>query len=72
MPFYDNAGKFSEGLAYIEKNFKYGFINKDNQIVIEPKYDYTLSFKKGLALVWERGKAKYINKQGNVIWVFED
>ncbi|EAJ4643563.1 WG repeat-containing protein, partial [Campylobacter coli] len=36
---FDNLGVFSEGLAGVGLNGKYGFIDKSGKIVIEPKFD---------------------------------
>ncbi|EOA6136260.1 WG repeat-containing protein, partial [Campylobacter coli] len=33
------VGNFSEGLAGVELNGKWGFIDKSGKIVIEPKFD---------------------------------
>ncbi|EIQ8871589.1 WG repeat-containing protein, partial [Campylobacter coli] len=38
-PKFDGVGNFSEGLARVELNGKYGFIDKSGKIVIEPKFD---------------------------------
>ena len=44
------AGKFADGLARFEVKKKRGFINKNNEVVIEPKYDSASDFYKGYAI----------------------
>ncbi len=46
--------RFSEGLAAVKKNGKYGYINKRGQFVIKPKYVLATPFKNGMAQVVER------------------
>ncbi|EII8968940.1 WG repeat-containing protein, partial [Campylobacter coli] len=36
---FDSIWDFSEGLAKVELNRKYGFMDKNGKIVIEPKFD---------------------------------
>mgnify|MGYP004549795971 CR=1 FL=1 len=42
---------FYEHLAIIEDDEKYGFINENGVIVIEPQYDYACNFKHGFAAI---------------------
>ncbi len=37
--------------VYTPEGYKYGYINRDGKIVIEPKYDYAKDFSEGLAFV---------------------
>ena len=62
---YDFAGDFSEGLAEVKLNGKYGFIDKTGKEIIPIKFDYTSGFKNGRAGVKLEGKWGYIDKQGN-------
>lgn len=64
---YDNAGDFSEGLAWVVKNGKAGFIDKTGEIVIPCQYDGSLSFFEGLAGVQKDGKWGFINKAGETV-----
>ena len=65
---YDNAGDyFSEGLAVVELNGKYGFIDKSGKVVIPIKYDDAWSFSEGLAEVSLNWKYGFIDKSGKVI-----
>ena len=42
---------FSEGLACIKVNDKYGYIDKTGKFVIEPQFDFAQNFSDGLALI---------------------
>ncbi|MCW9030119.1 MAG: WG repeat-containing protein [Gammaproteobacteria bacterium] len=72
---------FKEGLARTVKNNKFGFINKQLTVVIEPQYDFAFPFNNGISIVCvdcffkpdgehktvEGGKWGQIDKQGNVV-----
>lgn len=62
---------FSEGLAAISKNDKYGFIDTKGKVLIEPKYDWASSFSNGLAVVSAEGLYGAIDKQGKTVIPFE-
>ena len=64
---YDWAGEFSEGLAQVIINGKYGHIDKNGAIVVPAKYDNAGFFKNGLALVQIKGRWGYIDKTGNLV-----
>lgn len=67
---------FSDGLAYIELNNKWGFIDKTGKVVIKPRFIRNfdgsifedMKFKNGLARVKEKGKYGYIDKTGKFVW----
>lgn len=62
---YDDARDFSDGLAAVQKDSRWGFLSKlTRKIAIEPTFEHAESFKNGLALVQENGKYGYINKSG--------
>jgi hypothetical protein len=61
---YDDAESFSEGLARVKKNGKWGFIDKTGKVVIPFEYDWVYSFSEGLAEVEKNGEYFGINKQG--------
>jgi hypothetical protein len=45
--------KYNNNILYsIKRNNKYGFINDDGNIVIEPKYDYIGNFSNGVCAVY--------------------
>jgi hypothetical protein len=77
-PKYIDIMAFSEGLAaFLTEDGKWGFLNRDLEIAIEPKYTnvnffkpdpYRNAFNEGLANVeTEPGKWDYIDKTGQII-----
>ena len=64
---YDDANNFSEGLARVKLNGKYGYIDKQGTEVIPLKYDYANNFSEGLALVGLADKYGFIDKQGTEV-----
>lgn len=81
---YSHANSFHDGLALVvcredtedEKNWRKGYINKEEKNVIPCEYARAHSFKEGIAAVAihnESGKLKwgYINTKGEVIIPFE-
>lgn len=61
---YDSARDFEEGLAAVQQNDKWGFIDRTGKIVIAPQYDDAFGFSEGLANVQQNGEFFSINKQG--------
>ncbi|WP_083631302.1 TonB family protein [Labilibacter marinus] len=64
---FNYAEPFSEGLALVEKDLKFGFIDKTGKLVIPFKFTDAGSFKKGITYAAVNGKYGYINKQGEFI-----
>ena len=61
-------GQMSEGLASIEKNGIYGFVDDKGYIVISPKYQKVLrDYDKGQAIVEDSGKDIVIDRIGNFV-----
>lgn len=48
---YDDAGNFSEGLAWVRKNGKYGYVDIQGKLVIDTLFTYASDFKCDLAYV---------------------
>ena len=70
---FDNVLSFSEGLAAVEINEKFGFIDRSGKLVIAANYEvgYFPRFSEGLVWVKFNGKYGAINKEGAVIIPFE-
>lgn len=76
-PIYDGLGpdtRFSNGLAAVGLNGKYGYIDKDGGVAIDFEYDLAYDFSEGRAKVVKDGKTGYIDKEGRVIipLIYED
>lgn len=64
----DVIGSYSQGLAYISKYDKFGFIDKSQKIAIPLIYDQVTNFgADGLAAVSANGRWGHINTQGEVV-----
>ncbi len=61
-----NSG-YSEDLAPVSVNGKYGFINTNGEVVINFQYDFAEAFSDGLALVKKDGKYGFIDKEGKSV-----
>ncbi len=67
-PKYSYVSNFSEGLARVKINGRWGYIDTTGKLVIEPKFDDAQDFSEGMARVWIVGKNwGYIDKTGKVI-----
>jgi len=64
---YDSAEPFSEGLAVVEKNGKFGYINTLGEVVIPLRYISAESFYEGRASVETPSDYLTIDKVGKVI-----
>ena len=65
---YEYVGEYSDGLAMVMLNYKYGFIDKSGTEVIPCKYDGGESFKNGRAHVYLNGINGYVNMSGVETW----
>jgi tetratricopeptide (TPR) repeat protein len=65
----DRKSEFVNGLAVFENtdSNKYGFIDEDNNIVIEAQYDYAQQFDGQFADVQNNGRSGIINKENKII-----
>ncbi|MDX1638881.1 MAG: WG repeat-containing protein [Balneolaceae bacterium] len=69
-PKYNWVQPFSEDLAAVSLDWKWGYIDRDEHFVIDPRYAAAGDFHGGRALVMERpatGKIKIINRAGTLI-----
>ena len=64
---YDYVAEYSEGLAWVRLNGKYGFIDKSGTEVIPCKYDNAVPFNEGLASVELNGKFGFVDKSGSLV-----
>jgi hypothetical protein len=63
------VGDFSEGLASVLVDGKWGYIDKTGQIEIEPQFKTAIKFGGGLALVEIDDKNwGYIDRKGIFVW----
>lgn len=65
---YQDARRFSEGLAAVQKDGHWGYINKNGETVIPFQYMNPYPFHEGLAFVFFNGKYSVIDKNGNVVF----
>lgn len=73
-------GDFSDGLAAFERDGKWGYLNDDFEVAIEPTYDEAMQFASGLAAVRVDDQWGFINKDGETaieprfeeVWSFTD
>jgi hypothetical protein len=66
-PKFDEAYRFSEGLALVKVEGKYGFINPKGEMVIQPIYDRAWDFHEGLSTVSVNSKLGFIDKTGKIV-----
>lgn len=58
-PQYDDIRHFSDGLAAVKKNGKWGYIDTENQVVVPFQYDMAYSFNEGHAIVYKKAASGY-------------
>ena len=68
---YDRQGIYYEGMARVEKNKKYGYIDENKKEIIPVIYDYGADFKEEMAGVKKDGKYGFLNKQGILVIPFQ-
>lgn len=65
---FDFAKSFSEGLAGVKKDGKWGFINTKGELIIPYQFDdFVHSFNEGLAIVKNNDKCGFINTKGELV-----
>ena len=64
---YDAGRNFSEGLALVNLNGNWGYVDKIGRVVIPFKYDKAYDFSNGLARVYLNGKWGCIDKTGREV-----
>jgi len=66
-PRFENAYKFSEGLAGVKIGNKWGFIDSTGEMLIPPQFDETCEFSEGLAKVKMGIYWGYCDQKGKII-----
>jgi len=64
---YDEISSFNDDMAAVNKNLKWGFINKKGEETVPAKYDEVNDFSEGMALVKIGIKYGYVNKTGTEV-----
>lgn len=59
--------EYSEGLAAIKIDDKWGYIDTQGRVVIDPDFEQADNFEEGLAIVRKDGKYRVIDRTGNFI-----
>lgn len=74
LAMYDALSSFSEGLARVRIDDKYGFIDKDSKQAISLIWDYAGSFSDGLAVYSMGSKFGFIDKKGEpkIVAMYDD
>jgi len=69
--YYEGARNFSEGLAAVQMNGLWGYIDTQGDVAIQPTYQSAYSFQNGVAVVTnEENEVALLNKQGDVVEPF--
>ncbi len=68
---YQDGKDFSEGLAAVKRDGKWGFIDKTGSVSIDVVYDYATQFSGGLAGVCKDGLYGFIDSKGNEVIPFK-
>ena len=63
-PKFDRIYDFSEGVACVEIDGKWGYVNKEGRFAIEPKFNWVYNFSEGLAKIKIDCKWGYIDREG--------
>lgn len=72
-PEFDEALRFSEGLAAVKIGNTFGYISKDGKVVIPPQFNWADEFTDGIAMIEIgkniiKNKVVYINREGRYVW----
>lgn len=57
----------NDGIIAFEKGGKWGFVNTEGKVIIEPQYEKAKSFSNGLAAVCKGGLWGFINANNNLV-----
>ncbi|MBE5803100.1 MAG: WG repeat-containing protein [Clostridiales bacterium] len=65
---WEDIAAFSEGMAAVKKDGKWGYINTAGEYVIQPQYDLARPFCCGVAIVDQGDEWFIIDTQGNILY----
>ena len=66
-PQFSYAADFSEGLAVVQQNGRYGYINPQGEWIVEPQYANAGRFSEGHARVQIGPRWGFIDAEGTVL-----
>lgn len=66
-PIYEEVFMFKDDLCCVQKDDKFGFINRQGEEIIPVEYDCASSFSEGYACVYKNDKCGYIDKENKVV-----
>ena len=66
-PKYERAEAFSDGLAAVRIEGKYGYINSSNELIITPQFDRAGEFDQGFAVSGTNNALGIIDQSGNYV-----
>ncbi|NHJ31316.1 MAG: WG repeat-containing protein, partial [Asgard group archaeon] len=64
---YEDLVDFTDGLAQVKIDGKYGFFNYQGEIAIKPQFDYVMNFSENLAAFRGERMWGYIDRTGSVV-----
>ena len=64
---YEQVRPYCDGLSAFKQNNKWGYMDVDGKVTIEPKYDDCKDFSNGFAAVKKNDKWGYINAEGKMM-----
>jgi len=72
---FDEVDHFSEGLALVKVGNRYGFIDRDGKMVINPQFSAARGFSEALApvMISEGSNSIYgfVNKRGKLVFTLK-
>ncbi|MGN1211459.1 MAG: WG repeat-containing protein [Candidatus Cryptobacteroides sp.] len=63
---YEQIRPYCDGLSAFKQNDKWGFLDVDGKVAIEPIYEECMDFSNGFAAVKKDGRWGYINAEGTI------
>jgi hypothetical protein len=64
---YDFVGELSEGRIRVQLNGKYGFVDEQGKVVVEPRYDNARDFRLKRAAIERDGKWGFLDPDGKEV-----